>query len=125
MKYILSFCLLVTLASLAIASELYPGLTTEQADNFDDLIKSMRCTVCQNQSLYDSYVPTAMNMKRDIYLELKSGKSKEEIQQKMFDLHGEHISFTPKISKVTFLLWLSPLICTTIGILCARKYWVA
>lgn len=83
-------------------------LSSELEKREHELNKSLRCLVCQNQSIAESGAGLADDLKAEIRLQLSLGKSDEEIVQHMVDRYGEFINYKPPLNNKTLLLWLGP-----------------
>ena len=82
----------------------------ENNGEFEDITKSLRCIVCQNQSLYDSNSNFASNLKVEVMESLNKGFTKKEILTEIEERYGEFILYEPKMSNSNIILWLSPLL---------------
>lgn len=79
------------------------------------LAKSLRCVVCQNQSLYDSEALISQKIKQEIYTMLQNKASKPEIIDSLIARYGEVISYEPQKNIVNIWLWLLPVVFVLIG----------
>ncbi|MFT6907229.1 MAG: cytochrome c-type biogenesis protein CcmH [Oleiphilaceae bacterium] len=84
---------------------------------FVALTKELRCPKCQNQDIADSNAPIAADMRKEVHRLLLEGKDKDSIVDYMIDRFGEFVTYKPKKSSETFILWYGPLILVLIGIL--------
>jgi cytochrome c-type biogenesis protein CcmH len=84
---------------------------------FVALTKELRCPKCQNQDIADSNAPIAADMRKEVHRLLLEGKDKDSIIDYMIDRFGEFVTYKPKKSSETFILWYGPLILVLIGIL--------
>ena len=73
-----------------------------------DFYKTIRCLVCDGQSIYDSETAFAQNLREQIKLKFNQGFTKKEIKNELLTIYGEDISFQPKKNKI--FLWFSPFI---------------
>tara|TARA_R110002049_G_scaffold2368_3_gene17405 strand:+ start:3247 stop:3720 length:474 start_codon:yes stop_codon:yes gene_type:complete len=85
--------------------------------DFVALTKELRCPKCQNQDIADSNAPIASDMRKEVHRLLGEGKDKESIVNYMIDRFGEFVTYKPKKSLETFMLWYGPLILIFIGVL--------
>jgi len=72
--------------------------------------KSLRCVVCQNQSIEDSGAPLAADMRRLVRERLAAGESPDEVRAYMTDRYGNFVLMKPPVQLDTLLLWLGPLL---------------
>ncbi|MDD2767732.1 MAG: cytochrome c-type biogenesis protein CcmH [Methylococcus sp.] len=75
---------------------------------YEDLIKDLRCLVCQNQSLADSDAELAQDLRTEVYNIIQSGKSSEEAVQFLTDRYGDFVLYRPPFKSITLLLWFGP-----------------
>lgn len=87
---------------------------------FDSNLAQYRCLVCQNESLLDSQAPLAMDLRKQIYIMLKSGKSDNDIKQVMIAHYGDFIQLSPPINTHTGFLWIMPLLMLLIWLIRLR-----
>lgn len=89
--------------------------TPEQEQRFNALTEELRCTVCQNQSLADSDVPLAEDLRDEIQTMITQGNSDEDIKRFLVDRYGDFVLYRPPVRGNTLLLWLAPLLLLTTG----------
>jgi cytochrome c-type biogenesis protein CcmH len=85
------------------------------------LTHEFRCVTCQNQSIADSPVDLAGDLRRQVREMLVAGKSDEDIRDYMVARYGEFILFKPRFSARNALLWLAPAIMLVIGAFVAAR----
>lgn len=66
------------------------------------------CPVCGGQSIAESDVPIAREIRKEIRSRLDQGQTDDQIRQYLVGLYGEHIDLKPKVSGVTGLVWFLP-----------------
>lgn len=93
--------------------------TTASENQLFDYYKTIRCLVCDGQSIQESDTEFALNLKDQIYKKFNNGFSLEEINQELIKIYGEEISFSP--SSNHFLLWFMPLLFLIIIYFFVRK----
>jgi cytochrome c-type biogenesis protein CcmH len=72
------------------------------------LTHELRCMQCQNQSIADSPVGLAGDLRREVRELLQQGKSDDEIRGWMRERYGAFILFRPEFSARNAWLWLLP-----------------
>ena len=77
---------------------------------YDALIDEIRCVVCQNQTIKDSNVFLAADLRRVVREQMGEGKSNAEIKDFLVARYGEFVLYRPRMSGSTLLLWLAPLL---------------
>ena len=86
------------------------------------LSAELRCLVCQNQSLAESNADLAVDLRRQIREQLKSGKSERDVLDFMVQRYGDFVLYRPPFKASTLLLWGGPFLLLLLGIvLLARK----
>ena len=78
--------------------------------------EEMRCLVCQNESLAGSRSDLANDLRREIRILIKEGKSDEQIRTFMVERYGDFVLYRPPVKPITWLLWIGPFIILVIGI---------
>lgn len=94
--------------------------TTEIADpllqaRYQSLTHELRCMQCQNQSIADSPVGLASDLRREVQELLVAGQSDDEVRSWMKQRYGAFILFRPEYSLRNAWLWLSPLVLLLVG----------
>jgi len=83
---------------------------------FERITKELRCLVCQNESIADSNVELASDLRRQVREMLVAGKSDDAIFKFMTDRYGEFVRFGPPLSAKTLLIWGAPFIALLFGV---------
>ena len=110
MKIILKFIIIFLI--------FYPSgilYASDKIERIDTLSKSLRCLICQGQSVYDSQSDFALSVKELINNKIKDGYSDEDIYNYLKTKYGDWIMYDPQLNKNTILLWLLPLILFIFG----------
>ncbi|MBK8160355.1 MAG: cytochrome c-type biogenesis protein CcmH [Rhodospirillaceae bacterium] len=79
------------------------------------LMKDVRCVVCQAQSIAESDAGIASDMRKLIRVEIAAGKSDEEIRRFLADRYGDFVLFKPPFKISTALLWAGPFLLLAMG----------
>jgi cytochrome c-type biogenesis protein CcmH len=109
--------LLGSSAAYAIAPEQMP--TPQLEARYLGLIQGFRCMQCQDESLADSPVDLAADMRRQIRDMLLAGKSDQQIRDFMVSRYGYFILFKPPFVAKTAWLWLTPGVLLLVGVIAA------
>ena len=88
--------------------------TTEEV-RFHALVSELRCVMCQNQSLADSNAQIARDLRREVLLLMRQGKTDREIQDYLVARYGEFVLYKPRIEATTWLLWFGPALLLLVG----------
>jgi cytochrome c-type biogenesis protein CcmH len=113
----LGACLAIAVASTAWAVD-----PTELPDptlqaRYVALTHELRCMQCQNESLADSPVDLAADLRREVRDQLLAGKSDDDIRAWMSARYGDFILFRPRYSLRNAWLWGAPAALLLIGAL--------
>ncbi|MEO0809554.1 MAG: cytochrome c-type biogenesis protein [Pseudomonadota bacterium] len=84
------------------------------------LSAQLRCVVCQNQSIDDSDAPLARDLRLLVRERLKAGESDDAVMSYIVARYGEFVLLRPTFGWHTLLLWFSPFLFLTGGIMLAR-----
>lgn len=85
-----------------------------------DLSAQLRCLVCQNQSIDDSDAELAVDLRREVRVQLSDGLADDAILQNLQATYGDYILLNPPVSRATYLLWATPFLLV---ILAAGLFW--
>lgn len=100
----------------AAATEVRTFQDPAQQQRYEQLVKDLRCLVCQNQSLADSDADLARDLRDEVYQILQSGKSDQEAVKFLVDRYGDFVLYRPPFNLMTLLLWISPLLLLFAGL---------
>lgn len=75
---------------------------------YESLTHELRCMQCQNQSIADSPVGLASDLRREVAEQLTAGKTDAEVREYMAARYGDFILFRPRVSARTAWLWSLP-----------------
>jgi cytochrome c-type biogenesis protein CcmH len=81
------------------------------------LTHELRCMQCQNESIADSPVDLAADLRRQVRDLLLAGKSDDEVRTWMAARYGDFILFRPRYSLRNAWLWGAPVALLVIGLL--------
>ena len=84
------------------------------------LMLSVRCLVCQGQSIADSDADMASDMRAMIRKRIAAGENPEDIRTWLVERYGNWVSYKPVFDAQTAPLWIAPLLLLGIGIALAR-----
>jgi cytochrome c-type biogenesis protein CcmH len=92
-----------------------------QQQRYLDLTHELRCMQCQNESLADSPVGLASDLRRVVRELIVAGQTDEQIRDHMVARYGEFILFRPRMNLRNAWLWAAPSVFMLIGALIAVK----
>ncbi len=75
-----------------------------------EIAKTLRCTVCQTENIWESGAPLAQQMRGVVRERLKLGHSHEEIRAYFLSRYGDYIMMEPPKHGMNWLLWVGPFI---------------
>lgn len=87
-----------------------------QQARYEQLIRELRCLVCQNQSIADSNAALASDLRREVREMIAAGSSDAEIRAFMTERYGDFVLYRPPVAPRTWLLWLAPALLLLAGI---------
>lgn len=83
---------------------------------------TLRCMVCQNQSIDDSDAPLARDLRVLVRERLKAGESDTQIREFLIARYGQFVLLQPEKNRRTALLWFAPLIVLFAGTLILLRF---
>ena len=75
----------------------------------------LRCLVCQNTTLADSNAPLAEDLRKEIRVLMREGKTDQEVVDYLVVRYGDFVRYRPPVNNETALLWFGPFILLIIG----------
>jgi cytochrome c-type biogenesis protein CcmH len=109
--------LLLCIFSGAIAQEISAHEQAEIDTRTEEISKTLRCVVCQNQSIYDSNAPLAEDMRNLVRKRVEAGDSNDEAREYLRARYGDYVLMSPPLQMNTILLWTGPLFLVAIGLI--------
>ena len=80
-----------------------------------EIAKTLRCTVCQTENIWESGAPLAQQMRGVIRDRIALGHSTEEIRAYFLSRYGDYILMEPPKHGVNWLIWVAPFRLLVIG----------
>ena len=80
------------------------------------LMESLRCLVCQGQSIADSDADMAGDMRSMVRERIKAGEPPEAIRTWLIERYGSWVSYKPTVEPVTWPLWAAPVLLLLAGL---------
>ena len=114
----------VTLLAAPFAHALAPTRmpTAALEARYERLIHNFRCMQCQDESLANSPVSLAADMRRQIRQMLLAGDTDAQIRHFFVARYGYFILFKPPFVLKTAWLWLTPLVLLVVGAVSALGF---
>src|SRR5688500_15562914 len=117
LRFLPLLLLLCVTASFAVAKDAEPvGDDPAVEARLAKLSQELRCLVCQNETLADSRAGLAEDLRREIRVQIKAGKSDKEIIAFLTERYGQFILYRPQVTPVTYLLWFGPFVVLIAGV---------
>ena len=85
------------------------------------LMETLRCLVCQGQSIADSDADMAGDMRALVRQRIAAGEKPGDVRAWLVERYGDYVSYDPPLSAATAPLWIAPLILLVLGGLIASR----
>jgi len=106
---------LLAVAGFALAVLPKDFQSAEEEARYNDLARELRCVMCQNQSLADSPAGVADDLRRQLLVLMREGKTDAEINDWFDARYGDFILYRPAVTPVTWALWFGPFLLLLVG----------
>lgn len=117
MKRLLLLMMLLLTAAVGVAKEAEPLARDVAVEKrMVAISEELRCLVCQNESLASSHADLAADLRNQIRIMIKAGKSDDEIMTFMTDRYGDFVRYRPPLKLKTVLLWFGPFLLLVLAI---------
>lgn len=110
---------LLGLALSAAASALDPGEMFDdpgKEERAREIGRSLRCLVCQNQSIFDSNAGLAKDLRVLVRQRMEAGDSDGEVIDYIASRYGDYVRLNPPVKATTSVLWIAPAAAVLIGV---------
>jgi cytochrome c-type biogenesis protein CcmH len=127
LRPLIALTLCLALAGSAMADSDMPAAAlsdTQLADPAKEaqakaLMETIRCLVCQGQSIADSNAELAGDMRGLIRQRIQAGETPESIRAWLVRRYGNWVTYEPPLDRMTFVLWAAPVLFLLLGIIVA------
>lgn len=110
------FILFLLLANTAFAGDAKPLADDPVIEaRLKAMSSELRCLVCQNTTLADSTAPLAEDLRKEIRVLMREGKTDQEVVDYLVARYGDFVRYRPPVNNETALLWFGPFILLIIG----------
>ena len=82
---------------------------------YERIISEVRCVQCQNNSIKDSNVALASDLRREIRRLIEEGKTDTEVADFLVARYGEFALYRPRTTGKTLVLWIAPFLLVLVG----------
>jgi cytochrome c-type biogenesis protein CcmH len=107
---VMLICLFAPFVNAQVQEEEVPSDDPVIEARLANLSKELRCLQCQNQTLADSPAGLAADLRREIRVQMKAGKSDQEVVAFLTQRYGDFILYKPRVTYTTYLLWFGPFV---------------
>lgn len=114
-QFLILFMAILSLS--AFAQEDAEFDTAEQNARYQHLINELRCLVCQNQTIADSHADLAKDLREQVAVQIRAGRSDAEIIEYLTNRYGDFVLYRPPLKQSTYLLWGGPFLLLAIGVI--------
>ncbi len=84
------------------------------------LMVTLRCVMCQSQSIADSDAPIAGDMRSEVRTRIAAGEDPEHIRQWLIARYGDYVTYKPQIKPITWPLFAAPVVFLGLAALLLR-----
>jgi len=80
-----------------------------------DISRTLRCLVCQNQSIEDSNAPLAQDLRQIVRERVQAGDDDEAVRRFLVARYGDWVLLRPPFRGATLVLWVGPVLILVAG----------
>ena len=84
-------------------------------------METLRCLKCQSQSIADSDAPMAGDMRSQVRQRIAAGEDPEAIRAWLVERYGDYVSYTPRLTSLTWPLFALPLVLAALVLFLLRR----
>ena len=85
------------------------------------LMETLRCLVCQSQSIAESNAPIAGDMRSVVRTRIANGEAPAAIRAWMVARYGAYVTYAPPLTGATWPLFAAPLVLLAVVALALRR----
>lgn len=123
MRILLALIFTLSFASDALAldaAEMFAD--PEKEARARDIGRSLRCLVCQNESIFDSNASLARDLRVLVRERMEAGDSDDKVIAYVHDRYGDYVLLKPRVTGQTLVLWAAPALFLILGSIAAFAY---
>ena len=87
----------------------------------DALMQTLRCLVCQSQSIADSDAAIAGDMRNQVRLRIARGEDPEAIRRWLVARYGDYVTYAPRLTALTWPLFAAPPAIVVLAMVAVRR----
>ncbi len=128
MKYAIVLALALLCATPVVAQENVPPAPYAYRQLDDPvaearakaLMVTLRCVMCQSQSIADSDASIAGDMRSEVRVRIARGEDPEHIRQWLIARYGDYVTYSPQVKPLTWPLFAAPVVILALAALLLR-----
>jgi len=110
-------CLLALALGSALAKEAVPSAANPELEaRVLEIAEELRCLVCQNETIAASSADLAVDLRKQIAVQLEAGQSSQQILDFMVARYGDFVLYRPAFNARTVLLWIGPFVLLVVAV---------
>lgn len=109
--------LFFTMVGHTSSIDVFEFSSDENRQAYKELTRELRCPKCQNQDIADSNAPIAKDMRVQVHRLVEDGQTADQVVDYMIERFGDFVTYKPKVSAETYLLWYGPWVFIGFGVL--------
>jgi len=123
-RVLLAFMLMLLVVAHALAVEPSERLADPALEARARAISAtLRCLVCQNESIDDSNADLAHDIRVLVRQRLLAGDTNAQARQAIVNRYGEFVLLKPPVQPATYILWFGPVAILLVGLV-ATLLWL-
>jgi cytochrome c-type biogenesis protein CcmH len=107
--------LVLLVGALVLPQRALAQASTPTQREAQEIARTLKCPVCESQSVADSPSQLAQEMRGYIERRLEAGESRDAIVQDLTDRYGEGILLEPPRRGFTLIVWWLPIVSLAVG----------
>ncbi len=111
-RYVLITLILLSLSSMAFSA---PLTEDEIQVKVREISKTLRCAVCQSESVWESNAELALQMRAIVRERVIAGESGDEIRAYFISRYGDFIVLKPQVKGINQVIWFGPFILLAVS----------
>ncbi len=92
------------------------GSPRTTADKVEAIAKTLKCPVCDGQSVADSDVAASRAIRVEIARLVEQGRSTSEVRSTIAATYGDQVQLTPPASGLAGLVWMLPVVALVVAL---------
>ena len=112
---ILIFWLMMGFSAFAVGVDEKRLADPAEEARAQEIMKQLRCLVCQNQSIVDSDAGLAKDIRIIVRERIIAGDTDQQVLSFMTQRYGDWVLLKPPFDGATVILWLSPILLLALG----------